>query len=262
VKHFSAAFDHALFLKEVETLAKLNHPCVLRILKWAFPGDAKEAEIHMEFAPGGSLETVLEQGTSGRTPAFWNSTGIGITICGIVLGMRYVHSRGIMHRDLKPSNILFDSNHRPLIADFGTSWMINDNATPLGSGTTVYYAAPEMYQDDVKCTTKCDIFSFGLVLYEILTGRPVFHAPELAFPVIRRLRAGDLPELPEEHGPLMQKVVRKCWEMDPANRPSFQDILMWFEEQNFEILPTAHAIQIREFCTAVRAWENQAGISI
>jgi serine/threonine protein kinase len=74
--------------------------------------------------------------------------------------MRYVHSRGIIHRDLKPSNILLNGKGQSLIGDFGSSRIMSDDATPSGGVGTVHYAAPEMYEDDVACTTKCDVFSF------------------------------------------------------------------------------------------------------
>jgi serine/threonine protein kinase len=260
VKHISVDLDRHRFVREVETLVKLNHPCVLRILKWALPQATRGGEIHMELAEHGSLEAVLEQVNSYRAPVFWNSTGIGIIICGIVLGMRYVHSRGIIHRDLKPSNILFNSKDRPLIADFGASWIVKDDATQSGGVGTIHYAAPEMYQDDVIVTTKCDVFSFGLVLYEILTGKPVFHPSQLPFGVIRRLRAGDFPELPSDLGTTMQNLLRKCWANDPEMRPSFAEIFAVFKSDDFAILPDANAGKIDEFCTAVVRWEEQAGI--
>jgi hypothetical protein len=261
VKHIAAPFDRQLLIREVENLVKLNHPCVLRICNWAFPDDRKEGEIHMEFAENGSLANILEKANSDRAPTFWNWTGIGILICGIVLGLRYVHSRGIIHRDLKPSNILVNGKGESLIADFGSSLIVSDDATASGGGT-VHYAAPEMYQDEVPCTTKCDVFSFGLVLYEILTRKPVFRPSELPFPVIRRLRIRDLPGLPMEHGRLMQDLIRKCWESDPEKRPSFQEIFTGFKTANFAILPSADRIQIGEFCAAVLEWEGRAGIEI
>jgi serine/threonine protein kinase len=149
-----------------------------------------------------------------------------------------------------------------LIADFGVSWIVDEIATGSGGTGTIFYAAPELYRDDVDCTTKCDVFSFGLVLYEILTKRPVFDPVELSFPIIRRLRARDFPEIPLEYGALMQNLITKCWENDPEDRPSFQEIFTWFQDAKFAILPSADAIEIGEFCTAVLEWEKAAGISL
>jgi hypothetical protein len=262
VKTISATVDRHRFFREVENLVDLNHPCVVRIHKWTYPRGMNGAEIHMEFATNGSLEAVLKKLNSGRTPAFWCRTGIGILICGIVLGMRYVHSRGIIHRDLKPSNILVNSKGHAWIADFGVSWLVDDVATSSGGTGTPCYAAPELYRDDVDCTPKCDVFSFGLVLYEILTMRAVFDPSELGFPIIRRLRARDLPKIPSEHGAFMQRLITKCWENDPQDRPSFQEMFTWFQAAKFAILPSADAIEIGEFCAAVIEWEKEAGIRL
>jgi serine/threonine protein kinase len=95
VKHTSnGGLDETIFLREVEALIKLNHPCVLRIFGFAFPRENKPSEIHMEYTACVSLDSVMRRGKLGD-PAltFWNPTGIGIIICGIVLGMRYVHSQ-------------------------------------------------------------------------------------------------------------------------------------------------------------------------
>jgi serine/threonine protein kinase len=215
----------------------------------------------MEYAGNGSLANVLEAVSSGGHPSFWNRTGIGIIICGVVLGMRYVHWRQILHLDLKPSNILITSMGRPWIADFGSSCRVDD-ATPREEMATIHYAAPELYRDDMPRTLKCDVFSFGLVLYEILTGTPVFSHSDYPFPILRRLLTGDLPKLPAEHGSVMTDLIRDCWHQDPENRPSFQEIFAIFQSQHFDILPGADPVQLFEFCTGVLNWEEQAGIRL
>jgi serine/threonine protein kinase len=87
VKHVSALIHERFVMREVEHMVKLNHPCVVRIRNWAPSKDRNGAEIHMEFAAFGSLKEVIEQVNSGGKPMFWNPTGIGILICGFVLGM-------------------------------------------------------------------------------------------------------------------------------------------------------------------------------
>jgi TPR repeat protein len=258
VKHVSE-FHQQFFMREVETLVKLNHPCVLRIRNWAPSKDRKDPEIHMEFATYGSLKEVLEKVNAGDKPTFWNPTGIGSIICGFVLGMRYVHWRQILHLDLKPSNILVNGNGHPLVGDFGSSRLVSDS-NRSDEMPTVHYAAPELYKEGAKRTTKCDVFSFGLVLYELLVRKPVFDPSEHPFAVIRRLRAMDLPEIPVETGSVMTTLIRWCWETDPEARPSFQQIFKMFESCRFEILPAADPIELGNFCTAINRWEVRAGI--
>jgi serine/threonine protein kinase len=154
---FSHAYEEYLFIREIETLIRLNHPCIVRILGYTLPPLTEFAEIRMEYAENGSLASVLKMVRSNSIPPFWNPTGIGIIICGIVLGMRFVHSRGFVHRDLKPSNVLINERGEALIADFGATRSEYDDCTWTSEAGTVQYAAPEMYREEV-CTNKADVF--------------------------------------------------------------------------------------------------------
>jgi hypothetical protein len=121
----------------------------------------------------------------------------------------------------------------------------------------VNYAAPEMFSDDQLCSTKADVFSFGSVVYEILTGSPVFPRNELPFPVMRKLFSGDLPKLPESHGPMMQILIDRCWNRDPGDRPSFDEILNEFQTHPEQIVPGANPSSISEYIREVLCWESQ-----
>jgi serine/threonine protein kinase len=199
VNHVSAEFDQHFLMNEVENVVKRNHQCVLRLRNWAQPKDKKAAEIHMEFARHGSLKEVLEKAKSGEKPTFWSPTGAGIIIRGFVLGMRYVHWRQILHLDLKPSNILVNGNGHPLVGDFGSGRVVSE-ATRSDETAAVRSAAPEMCQAGARRSTKCNVFSVGLVWYEILVPKPVFDPSERPFAVIRRLRAMDFSGIPAETG--------------------------------------------------------------
>jgi hypothetical protein len=171
---YSKNFEKSQFIREVELLVGLNHPCVLRIVGYSLPTDSPYAEIHTDYAENGSLTCVLERARFGSGPHFLNPTGKVIIICGIVLGMRYVHSRGLIHRDLKPGDIFVNGDRPTLISDFGTSRFELDDATLMPDTGTIQYAPPELFQDRIPYTTKVDVFSLGSVIYEIILGFPVF----------------------------------------------------------------------------------------
>jgi serine/threonine protein kinase len=261
IKHFSNVCSRSGFLREVGIMVKLNHPCVLRIVNWALPEHSIEGEIHTEFASNRSLKEVLEKVNSGAKPGFWNPTGIGILICSLVLGMRYIHWHRIIHHDLKPSNILINGREHVWIGDFGVSCSEEEAETSTDETGTVYYAAPEQYVEGAVCTTKCDVFAFGLVLYEILTGIPVFRPSESPFAVIQRLRSRDLTTLPDKAGKLMQTLMVQCCKEDPADRPSFEEIFNMFTVDDFGILPGSDRIQIRGFADEILAWESRSRLS-
>jgi serine/threonine protein kinase len=259
VKHISCLSHKTAFIREAEILARLNHPCVLRIVGWASPDSSHDAQIHTEYATNGSLDLVLDKVRKDCLRRFWNPTGIGIIICGIVLGMRYIHCSGVIHRDLKPANILFDEKGYPMISDFGACRLQTEDATPTPESGTIYYSAPELYKEDYIPTPKCDVFSFGLILYEVLVRSPVFSPSEQPLPVLRRLRARDFPAVPAHCGRFMQALIPRCWK-GPQDRPSFFEIFSLFRSHRFEIVPNANAGEIEAFCDAILEWERRAGI--
>jgi TPR repeat protein len=255
VKHLSpTAYDDHLFLREVEALVHLNHPCVQRILGWSPPSQSTTAQIRTELAENKSLEHVLNQARGRSGSGFLAPTARAIIICGIVLGMRYVHRTGFVHRDLKPLNILMNGRDYAMIGDFGSCWRENDGDSLTSETGTVFYAAPERFSVN-STSTQSDVFSFGTVLYEIVTGRPAFPKSLAPLPVVRMLRSGTMPEVPDACGDLMQEVIRRCWSMSPESRPSFDEILKSFLSRGFAMLPGADASRIANYVRGVEDWE-------
>jgi serine/threonine protein kinase len=244
-------YDQEHFFREVEALKALNHPCVCRIVGWSPPSGVNGAEIHMEFAENLSLARVLERVGLGMAPAFWTPTGKAIIICGLVLGMRFVHSKGYIHQDLKPANILINGRGEALISDFGTVRRETYDATLTPECGTVYYSAPECFNEGASITKKVDVFSFGSILYEIVTGKTVFPTSMTPFDVIRTFRSGKMPAVPDSCGSLMQKLIPECWSQNPESRPSFHQIIECFQNADFEILPGVSRTTVRRYVTDI-----------
>jgi serine/threonine protein kinase len=170
--------------------------------------------------------------------------------------MRYVHSHGILHLDLKPANILLDADFRGKISDFGLSQPYDSEDPARGPIGTYQYSAPEQTREDFRPTTKTDVFAFGLVLFEILSGNPVF-APSLSsWQIVGLHRKHYRPPIPSQFGPLMRRLIRKCWSRSPESRPSFEDIFTEFESVGFEIVPNANGSDIAAAVSKVIAWEQ------
>jgi serine/threonine protein kinase len=262
VKYISGPnLDKVSFVREIESLSTLNHPCVLRIIRWAFPKGSGCWEIHTEYAEHGSLEDVLEHKQIKIETGLWTATRIGIVICDIVLGMRFVHLQQIIHRDLKPSNILIRSNGRALVGGFGSSHFKSDDATLTTQSGTVHYAAPELFEESGELTPKVDVWGFGLILFEIVCGHPVFPISLSPFDVIRQMRRRYRPTIGRECGEYMRGLIRRCWSDDPCSRPSFDQILRDFQAHRFAILPDADCDAIRVAVEGVLKWESDAGVS-
>jgi serine/threonine protein kinase len=127
-------FQESDFLREVEALVKLSHPCVLRVIGWLAPSQSSEAEIQTEIAQDGSLHRVLLNAGHGAVFPFWTQTRKAIIICGIAHVMWFVHSRNHIHCDLKPATILLNARGESLIIDFGMMESTKGNHLENDSG--------------------------------------------------------------------------------------------------------------------------------
>jgi serine/threonine protein kinase len=137
---------------------------------------------------------------------------------------------------------------------------ISADAPPTAETGTIGYAAPEQLRDDVPHTTGTDVFAFGLILYEIISGQPVFDPsqPQMAF--VRQLRFRQFPEIPEDFGRLMQNLIPRCWASEPRRRPSFQDIFNEFRTADYRILPSVDRAHLKHSMDQVLDWEARMRI--
>ncbi|MEO8351525.1 MAG: protein kinase [Chthoniobacteraceae bacterium] len=163
------------FKREARALARLNHPNIVQIYD---VGEAVsnegESAVHfpyllMEFVDGVNLRQTLRSGTMTAREAL----SIVPSICA---ALQYAHDRGVLHRDIKPENILLDTTGQVKIADFGLAKLGNEAApgvTLTGTGMqlgTVAYMAPEQIEHPGEVDHRADIYSVGVVFYELLTG--------------------------------------------------------------------------------------------
>jgi serine/threonine protein kinase len=161
--------------------------------------------------------------------------------------MRYVPSRGIIHRDLKPSNILLDKKHHHVqICDFGSSRFRDVDSTLTQQVGTPQYMAPEMYEEP-PYDSKVDVFSFGLIFYEILTGHPVFSPDLTAHKMVKKVLSKERSDLPPDVPGFIVNLIQMCWLPDPTDRPSFSDILAILEGTEFRISNNVNSNQVRSF---------------
>ncbi len=164
----SAAADQSLrkmFVREARALAALSHPSIVSVYD---VGEVDGAPfIVMEHLPGGSLKQRIERGGPLATVDAVTHT------VNIANGLAFAHSKGIIHADLKPSNILFDSNDHAKIADFGIARIPQEEADTPQLFATAMYVAPERVEGK-PATATSDVYGLGLILYEMLVGKPPF----------------------------------------------------------------------------------------
>lgn len=197
-------------LAEARTTARLQHPNIVSLY------DAFEHEgmlcIVLEFVPGATIESLLrKEGPLGAARA------AKIT-AQILDGLAYAHERGIVHRDIKPANILIDDSGNARIMDFGIAVAAGDAdaASPAG---TPRYMAPETL-DKGTVATSADVFSVGMTLYEMLTGRPAVEGRNV-FEVLHKI-ANQTFSAPSacnaEVDEALDQVVMRAISKDPSGR--------------------------------------------
>jgi serine/threonine protein kinase len=158
------------FVREVDGLICLSHPCIIVIVEYSLATKRSPAQIGTRYAANGSLRKALD-----ISAPFLDDAGKAVVACGIIVGMRFIHSQGFVHRDLKPESILLDERGFAQIADLGSSRFCGSGLTLTTQVGTPLYMAPETY-DECDYTPAVDVYSFALILYELVVGQPAFPA--------------------------------------------------------------------------------------
>jgi eukaryotic-like serine/threonine-protein kinase len=199
------------FHNEVRLSRQVTHPNVCRVFDLGTVDG--EQFISMEFVDGEDLASLLRR--IGRLPRD-KAIQIARQLCA---GLAAAHDKGVLHRDLKPANVMLDGRGQVRITDFGISGRV-DGGHDTAAGTPAYMA-PEQFTLG-EATVRSDIYSLGLVLYEIFTGRPAFSAHTMS--EYSRLHRHTSPTHPstfiEDMDPLAERVIMRCLEKDPGKRPA------------------------------------------
>jgi serine/threonine protein kinase len=232
-------------LREVRSLMKFRHPSILPLLGYDVQIESKTLRIAMPYIGPDSLESVLD---APRTHPWLSFTSKTMIVVGIVVGMYLVHCGGIIHRDLKPTNILLDpTSHHPIIADFGLSRKQDVNTTMTHSVGTPLYMAPEIFIGG-RYSNKVDIFSFGVLLYEIVTGqKPLQDSGNIPFKLFTKVTAGDRAKIPDTVEPFTRGLITRCWDGDPDHRPTFREIFCELRANRFKIFSAVDSLAVEQF---------------
>jgi serine/threonine protein kinase len=230
------------FVEELEGFIRLVHPCVLEIVGYSLETGDQTAIIGTKFAVGRSLKDAIE---SRRL----DDTGIAIVVCGIVLGMQFIHSHDIVHQNLKPSDVLLDERGYARIGDAWLARLLDLDIVAGTSKSSRIYMSPEVYER--KQGKPVDVYSFALILYELLVGRPVFD-PEMALRILMtQVVSGVRPSLPESMNPAVCKIIERGWSVNPTIRPSFGEIWQRLERINYQLTERVDSSKVLEFISWV-----------
>jgi serine/threonine-protein kinase len=203
----------ARFHGEVRISRQVSHPNVCRVY------DIGEAEgllyLSMEYVDGEDLGSLLRR--IGRLPSD-KAIEFARKICA---GLAAAHQAGILHRDLKPANIMIDSQGKVVLMDFGLAGLAGQlEGAEIRAGTPAYMAPEQLAGREV--TVRSDIYSLGLVLYEMFAGRRPFEGAPLAETMLEQeiSAPASIATVVKDMDPAVERVILRCLDPDPQKRPA------------------------------------------
>jgi serine/threonine protein kinase len=251
-----------------------GHPNVLPLIEADIYDD--QVVIVSEYVPDGSLAGWLKE-HGGKAPSAEAACEI---IDGVLAGLAHLHARRIIHRDLKPENILLQ-RETPRLADFGIARLLKSSSHSAKVSGTLAYMAPEAF--DGKRTEQTDVWSVGVIFYQLLTGRVPYDQPDTPS-FIGAIMRHDPPPLPLSVPEVVRQIVMSALQRDGANRYSSaaemrRDLreaerLLWLGERKAReslpetiedvhanpVLPAHRSLKVYRSASTVASW--MCGIAV
>ncbi|XP_028970338.2 mitogen-activated protein kinase kinase kinase 7 isoform X2 [Esox lucius] len=220
IKTIESESERKAFIVELRQLSRVNHPNIVKL----YGSCSNPVCLVMEYAEGGSLYNVLH----GAEPLPCYSASHAMSWCfQCSQGVAYLHGmkpKALIHRDLKPPNLLLVAGGTVLkICDFGTACDIQTHMT--NNKGSAAWMAPEVFEGS-NYSEKCDVFSWGIILWEVITRRKPFD--EIGGPAFRIMWAvhnGTRPPLIKNLPKPIESLMTRCWSKDPSQRPSMEEIV-------------------------------------
>lgn len=217
--------------REVQILADLpSHPNVITFFGVGIGSDGIGVYIITELAERGSLYHHLHG--EKEAPTTDQSLSWALQVAS---GVAHLHTNHIVHRDLKSANVLLSDNMTAKVCDFGTARVLTATTTQTNPSGTYRWMAPEvMAEADARINHKCDVFSFGMILYELFVHKIPYEDTRGNGVVAMKVLQGIRPELPPALPKYLHSLLCACWETEPHLRPTIQDVILAIQTKTFE----------------------------
>ncbi|XP_049597041.1 mitogen-activated protein kinase kinase kinase 7 [Syngnathus scovelli] len=219
IKTIESDNERKAFLVELRQLSRVNHPNIVRL----YGSCDNPVCLVMEYAECGSLYNLLH---SAEPQAPYTASHAMSWCLQCAQGVAYLHAmkpKALIHRDLKPPNLLLVSRGTVLkICDFGTACDIQTYMT--NNKGSAAWMAPEVFEGS-NYSEKCDVFSWGIILWEVLTRKKPFdEIGGSAFCIMWAVHRGTRPPLIKELPEPIETLMTRCWDKEPNQRPSMEHI--------------------------------------
>jgi serine/threonine protein kinase len=215
----SDLIDEELIETKITHLMNLYHPCILPSIGFVLAGGSRELKVLGLYSESLVLVDIIR-----ASPAWWTPTAKAKSVAGLVLGLRFVHSLGLIHGCLTTNSVLFDSNHCIQITDF-----LKDLSQNGLSGFSSEEWNPET-----------DIRGFMSILFEIVVGRP----------------ANDETDIPAEVPKFVSEMIQTGLSGERRSQPSFCEIFETLKQHDFKIVPGVHPADVLAFVDWVELLEQ------
>ena len=199
-----------------------THPNIITV--HGFVKDRFSCSVIMELMDGGSLYDFIHK--KNNKPLCQQRFS---WMKDIATGMEFLHSREIAHKDLKSANVLLakDDRKTAMLCDFGTARRLSNTTVHVTRTGSYRWMAPEVVESvDAKVNKKCDVFSYSMVVYEIVTLELPFKdaTDQMAMLHVVNGKRPSLPQCEHKCPPFLYRLIKACWSERPKDRPSFQEI--------------------------------------
>ena len=207
--------------READTMEAVSHPNIVELLEYFLLGE-RQPILVMRFIEGGSLQDQIDNSPDGKV-----DIDQALRISKDILGaLDTAHRKGLIHRDVKPANILLDKSGKAYLTDFGIAHVLGkDKLTMTGSMIgTPEYMSPEQIRGE-KVTHLADVYSYGCVLYEMLTGEPPFGSRDKGstdYEIMSRHDKGEYVPIGQKNPSVDQRVadvISEALALEPSRRP-------------------------------------------
>ncbi len=204
----------ARFRREAQAIAALTHPNIIRVYDFDTTGGIYY--MVMELIDGPTLHTVIAQHPEGLP------RDLALQIFRqLADAVAYAHERGTVHRDIKPGNVLMAGGIRPVLTDFGLAQIVGGSrltASGVSAGTPAYMSPEQASGDEIKAES--DIYSLGIILYEMITGQVPFKGDSFATVMLKHIQEPPPPpsSIITDLDPTIEQVIMRALEKAPADR--------------------------------------------